>query len=58
MTLEIIADRCVSTKSFIDKLILFYIGYNILSVIWLHASGMPFSVFIGEFKVSIFPVVF
>ena len=58
VTLELIADRCVSTKSFIDKLILFYIGYNILSVIWLHASGMPFSVFIGEFTVSIFPVVF
>ena len=58
VALELFAERLISTKSFIDKLILFYIGYNILSVIWLRASGMPFSVFIEEFTVSIFPVIF
>ena len=58
VTLQLFAEGQISAKSFIDKLILFYIGYNILSVIWLTASGMPFSVFIGEFTVSIFPVIF
>lgn len=44
--------------NYINALVLSYIGYNLLSVIWLKLSGLPVSVFLGEFAVSILPIAF
>ncbi len=46
---------CLNT---IDILALMYFVYNLLSVIWCTAFGMPFSVWAGEFFTGIFTMIF
>ncbi len=58
VALELIIKRLITFSGFTDKLVIIYILYNILSVSWLLASGMPVSVFAGEFVVSVLPVIF
>ena len=41
-----------------DWLVLCYFFYNILSVLWLTRGGLPASVFLGEFVVSVLPIGF
>ena len=41
-----------------DWLVFSYFVYNILSVIWLTLGGLPASVFLGEFVVSVLPLGF
>ncbi|MCR5106634.1 MAG: hypothetical protein K6B28_00570 [Lachnospiraceae bacterium] len=47
-----------SVKSTTDILILVYFFYNIISVFWLKASGLPVTVHLNEFVVSVLPMIF
>ncbi|MCR4657590.1 MAG: hypothetical protein K5770_15395 [Lachnospiraceae bacterium] len=55
---ELVYRKMITVQGLIDKLILLYLAYNLLSVIWLRASGMPVNVFFGEFAVSVLPIIF
>ncbi len=55
---ELILRRQIVFKTFMDRLVTVYFAYNALSVIWLLRSGMPFSVYAGEFVVSLLPMIF
>ncbi len=55
---ELILRRQIVLKTFMDRLVTVYFAYNALSVIWLLRSGMPFSVYAGEFVVSLLPMIF
>ena len=55
---ELIIRRQFVLRTFIDRLVAVYILYNALSVIWLLKSGKPFSVYSGEFVVSLLPMIF
>ncbi len=55
---ELIIRRQFVLGTFIDRLVAVYILYNALSVIWLLKSGKPFSVYSGEFVVSLLPMIF
>ncbi|MCR5508335.1 MAG: hypothetical protein K6F34_06595 [Lachnospiraceae bacterium] len=55
---ELVIRRQLGFTAFIDRLVAAYFIYNALSVIWLLRSGMPFSVYAGEFVVSLLPVIF
>ncbi|MBR4174771.1 MAG: hypothetical protein IKR56_05485 [Lachnospiraceae bacterium] len=47
-----------ATMNTIDILALMYFVYNLLSVIWCTAFGMPFSVWAGEFVTGIYTMAF
>ena len=55
---ELVLRKQLVFGTFIDRLVIVYILYNALSVIWLLRSGMPFSVYSGEFVVSLLPMIF
>ena len=55
---ELLATKKITAEGFIDRLVLLYFAYNIASVLWLTKSGMPASVFTGEFVVSVLPILF
>lgn len=42
----------------VDAVVTVYFVYNILSIIWFTAYGLPISVFAGEFVSSVLPIVF
>ena len=48
----------VNIHSVMDVLIVVYFVYRASSVIWLLKSGMPVSVYIDEFAVSLLPMIF
>lgn len=48
----------INIHSAMDVLIVVYFAYKTLSVIWLIMSGMPVSVYVDEFAVSAFPMIF
>lgn len=48
----------VNIHSVMDVLIVVYFLYRAASVIWLLKSGMPASVYIDEFAVSLLPMIF
>ncbi len=56
--LELILKRELTVKSTLDWLVVSYLGYNLLSFIWLKNNGYPASVFFQEFSNSILPIVF
>ena len=58
VAIELFIRKDITFAKFIDKLIAAYIVYNTLSVIWLVKSGMPYTVYIQEFVVSLLPVIF
>ena len=58
VAIELVIRRDITFSRFIDKLVAAYIAYNTLSVIWLIRSGMPYTVYIQEFVVSLLPVIF
>lgn len=41
-----------------DRLVAAYFIYNAVSVIWLVRSGLPVSLYTGEFPLSLLPVIF
>ena len=55
---ELIIKKRITFRSFTDKMIAAYFLYNALSVIWLVKSGMPYTVYLWEFAVSLLPVIF
>ena len=58
VAIELFIRKDITFAKFIDKLVAAYIAYNTLSVIWLVKSGMPYTVYIQEFVVSLLPVIF
>lgn len=58
VSLELLLKRELTIKSILDWLVVSYVGYNLLSVIWLTNHGYPVSVFLQEFSNSILPIVF
>lgn len=56
--LELILKKELVVKSTLDWLVVSYVGYNLLSVIWLMNNGYPPSVHFQEFSNSILPIVF
>ncbi len=48
----------IKGRDIMDRLILVYLLYNIISGLFIGRSSMSFSVFTGEFVVSILPVIF
>ena len=56
--LELILKKELAVKSILDWLVIAYVGYNLLSIIWLSKNGYPATVYVQEFSNSILPIVF
>ncbi len=58
VALELLLKKKIKIAGTPDYLIIAYLGYNLLSVIWLVKNGLPVSIYIEEFSNSILPIVF
>ncbi|MCR5734318.1 MAG: hypothetical protein K6G22_06935 [Lachnospiraceae bacterium] len=56
--LQLFINRRIRIKTLTDIFTVIYFAYNVLSVIPLILSGLPVTVYLNEFAVSILPMVF
>lgn len=58
IAVELLCRKQVEVNTTIDYLVVLYLLYNLLSVIWLKASGLPVIIYVEEFSNSMLPIVF
>lgn len=57
-TAKVAIKELIKELNICDSFVIAYIGYNIISVVWILISGMPLYVYSGELVTFILPAVF
>ena len=58
ITAQLLLQKKINLNTTVDYLIVAYLAYNLLSVIWLTANGLPIGIYVEEFSNSVLPVIF
>ena len=55
---EAFFNKSIGFKDVVDKLVIVYFAYLVLSVIWLTKSGYPLRVYVEELTTTVLPMIF